>query len=182
MSYKIFPRLDLAKYFVPENFLVFWHTSSFTSFFNMIFLYTYVTRCIIWFMSLPFHVVSKFFFPRASGRPGEIWNLSPLEQFPPPCIDNYMLPLMGNTSVALCTYTAKLFMYIVSMIGMSGEIQFVCFIVYNNKHINCFSLLIEGKDPVRCWYIYNNSKELGSRLNLGYKKTFLSFLIAHLSK
>ena len=73
---------------------------------------------------------------------------------PPPCIDNYMLPLMVNISVALCTYTAELFMYIVSMIGMEGEIQFVCFIVYNNKHINCFSLLIEGKDPVRCRYIY----------------------------
>ena len=40
------------------------------------------------------------------------------------------------------------------MIGMEGEIQFVCFRVYNNKHINCFSLLIEGKDPVRCRYIY----------------------------
>ena len=45
-------------------------------------------------------------------------------------------------------------MYIVSMIGMEGEIQFVCFIVYNNKHINCFSLLIEGKDLVPCVRIY----------------------------
>ena len=67
---------------------------------------------------------------------------------------NYLLPLTVNISVALCTYTAPLFMYIVSMIGMEGEIQFVCFRVYNNKHINCFSLLIEGKDPVRCRYIY----------------------------
>ena len=69
-------------------------------------------------------------------------------------MDNYLLPLMVNISVALCTYTAPLFMYIVSMIGMEGEIQFVCFRVYNNKHINCFSLLIEGKDPVRCRHIY----------------------------
>ena len=75
-----------------------------------------------------------------------------------------MLPLMVNISVALCTYTAKLFMYIVSMIGMVGEIQFVCFIVYNNKHINCFSLLIEGKDPVRCRYIYIFSLRLPSLL------------------
>ena len=82
-------------------------------------------------------------------------TLSPLRQFPP-LMDNYLLPLMVNISVALCTYTAPLFMYIVSMIGMEGEIQFVCFIVYNNKHINCYSLLIEGKDPVRCRYIYKN--------------------------
>ena len=94
-------------------------------------------------------------FSRVSGRPGEISILSPLGQFPP-CIDNYMLPLMGNTSIALCTYTAKLFMYIVSMIGMSGEIQFVCFIVYNNKHINCLSLLFEGKDLVLCERIYKS--------------------------
>ena len=52
---------------------------------------------------------------------------------PPPLMDNYLLPLMVNISV--------------SMIGMEGEIQFVCFRVYNNKHINCFLLLIEGKDP-----------------------------------
>ena len=82
----------------------------------------------------------------------------PWGNFPPPCMDNYMLPLMVNISVALCTYTAELFMYIVSMIGMEGEIQFVCFIVYKNKHINCFSLLIEGKDPVRCRYIYSPIK------------------------
>ena len=69
-------------------------------------------------------------------------------------MDNYLLPLMVNILVALCTYTAPLLMYIVSMIGMEGEIQFVCFRVYNNKHINCFSLLIKGKDPVRCRYIY----------------------------
>ena len=92
-------------------------------------------------------------FSGVGRRPGEMSFLSPLRQFPP-LMDNYLLPLMVNISVALCTYTAKLFMYIVSMIGMEGEIQFVCFIVYNNKHINCFSLLIEGKDPVRCRYIY----------------------------
>jgi len=69
-------------------------------------------------------------------------------------MDNYLLPLTVNISVALCTYTAPLFMYIVSMIGMEGEIQFVCFIVSNNKHIKCSLLLIEGKDPVRCRYIY----------------------------
>ena len=91
----------------------------------------------------------KSFFP---GRPEAGGNVNPLtpEAISPPLMDNYLLPLMVNISVALCTYTAPLFMYIVSMIGMEGEIQFVCFIVYNNKHINCFSLLIEGKDPVRC--------------------------------
>ena len=100
-------------------------------------------------MSLPFHVVSKNFFPGVREAGGNIKPLTP-GAIPPPCIYNYMLPLMGNTSIALCTYTAKLFMYIVSLIGMSGEIQFVCFIVYNNKRINCFSLLIEGKDLVPC--------------------------------
>ena len=93
-------------------------------------------------------------FSGVGRRPGEVSFLSPLRQFPPPLMDNYLLPLTVNISVALCTYTAPLFMYIVSMIGMEGEIQFVCFIVYNNKHINCFSLLIEGKDLVPCVRIY----------------------------
>ena len=82
----------------------------------------------------------------------------------PSLMDNYLLPLMVNISVALCTYTAELFMYIVSMIGMEGEIQFVCFIVYKNKHINCFSLLIEGKDPVRCRYIYTFCSIFSSKM------------------
>ena len=98
-------------------------------------------------------------FPRVGRRPGEMSILSPLGQFPP-LMDNYLLPLTVNILVALCTYTAPLFMYIVSMIGMEGEIQFVCFIVYNNKHINCFSLLIEGKDPVRCRYIFLRASSL----------------------
>ena len=84
----------------------------------------------------------------------ELSILSPLGQFPTPLMDNYLLPLTVNISVALCTYTASLFMYIVSIIGMEGEIQFVCFIVSNNKHIKCSLLLIEGKDQVRCRYIY----------------------------
>ena len=66
-------------------------------------------------------------FPRVGRRPGEMSILSPLGKFPPPLMDNYLLPLMVNISVALCTYTAPLFMYIVSTIGMEGEIQFVCF-------------------------------------------------------
>ena len=109
------------------------------------------------------------FFP--PGRPEAGGNVNPPPPWaisPPPLMDNYLLPLMVNISVALCTYTAPLFMYIVSMIGMEGEIQFVCSRVYNNKHINCFSLLIEGKDPVRCRYIYN-FKFAGRIVVYGYK-------------
>ena len=115
------------------------------------------------FILLPFENKNYFTLDNLS-KYGHIMSiLSPLGQSSPRLMDNYLLPLMVNISVALCTYTAKLFMYIVSMIGMEGEIQFVCFIVYNNKHINCFSLLIEGKDPVRCRYIYmvaENKKSL----------------------
>ena len=110
-------------------------------------------------------------FPRVGRRPGEMSILSPLRQFPP-LMDNYLLPLMVNISVALCTYTAPLFMYIVSMIGMEGEIQFVCFRVYNNKHINCFSLLIEGKDPVRCRYIYKTNNYTWDEVLLNSMKSF----------
>ena len=77
----------------------------------------------------------------STGRPEAGGNVNPLTPEaipPPPLMDNYLLPLTVNISVALCTYTPPLFMYIVSMIGMEGEIQFVCFRVYNNKHIKLF--------------------------------------------
>ena len=74
----------------------------------------------------------------------------------PSLMYNYSLPLTVNISVALCTYTAPLFMYIVSTIGMEGEIQFVCFIVSNNKHIKCSLLLIEGRRIQFDTYLYKN--------------------------
>ena len=33
-------------------------------------------------------------------------NLRPWSNSPPPCIYDYVLPLMGNTSITPCTYTA----------------------------------------------------------------------------
>ena len=81
-------------------------------------------------------------FPRVGRRPGEMSILSPLRQFPPPLMDNYLLPLMVNISVALCTYSAPLFMYIVSMIGMEGEIQFVRRSNFGTCFISFFVILI----------------------------------------
>ena len=85
----------------------------------------------------------KNFFPGIREAGGNMKPLTP-GAIPPPCIYKYMLPLMGNTSIALS----------MSMIGMSGEIQFVLLIAYNNEHINCLSLLFEGKDLVPCVRIY----------------------------
>ena len=68
----------------------------------------------------------QLFFSRPARRPGEVSILSPLRQFPP-LMYNCLLPLTVNISVAPCTYTAPLFMYIVSVFGMEGEIQFCLF-------------------------------------------------------
>ena len=103
---KFFPGSDLAtKLFAWKFSWFFWHNSSLPVFFlNDSFIY--VTRYIIWFMSLPFHVVSRFFFPGHPGGRGKYKTFHPWSNSPPSCIYDYMLPLMGNTSIALCTCTA----------------------------------------------------------------------------
>ena len=72
----------------------------------------------------------QLFFPRPPRRPGEVSILSPLRQSPP-LRYNCLLPLTVNTSVALCTYIAPLFMYIVSVFGMEGKIQICLFHLFH---------------------------------------------------
>ena len=78
-------------------------------------------------MSLPFHAV--IFPPAAPEAGGSVDPLTP--EAIPPLRYNCLLPLTVNTSVALCTYIAPLFMYIVSVFGMEGKIQICLFHLFH---------------------------------------------------